>query len=39
VNPNYQNIVKGSIIVGALALDVYARRLASRTPGRDHEAG
>ncbi|MDQ1580881.1 MAG: ribose transport system permease protein [Microbacteriaceae bacterium] len=30
VNPNYQNIVKGSIIVGALALDVYARRLASR---------
>jgi ribose transport system permease protein len=31
VNPNYQNIVKGSIIVGALALDVYARRLAGRT--------
>jgi ribose transport system permease protein len=30
VNPYYQNIVKGSIIVGALALDVYARRLASR---------
>jgi ribose transport system permease protein len=31
VNPNYQDIVKGSIIVGALALDVYARRLAGRT--------
>jgi ribose transport system permease protein len=30
VNPYYQNIVKGSIIVGALALDVYARRLAGR---------
>lgn len=30
VNPYYQNIVKGCIIVGALALDVYARRLAGR---------
>jgi ribose transport system permease protein len=30
VNPNYQDIVKGCIIVGALALDVYARRLAAR---------
>jgi ribose transport system permease protein len=28
VNPYYQDIVKGSIIVGALALDVVARRLA-----------
>jgi ribose transport system permease protein len=28
VNPFYQDIVKGCIIVGALALDVYARRLA-----------
>jgi ribose transport system permease protein len=30
VDPNYQDIVKGCIIVGALALDVYARRLAGR---------
>jgi ribose transport system permease protein len=30
VNPFYQDIVKGCIIVGALALDVYARRLADR---------
>jgi ribose transport system permease protein len=30
VNPYYQDIVKGCIIVGALALDVYARRLAGR---------
>jgi ribose transport system permease protein len=30
VNPYYQDIVKGGIIVGAAALDVYARRLASR---------
>jgi ribose transport system permease protein len=29
-NPFYQNIVKGSIIVGALGLDVWARRLARR---------
>ena len=28
VNPFYQDIVKGCIIVGALGLDVYARRLA-----------
>jgi ribose transport system permease protein len=34
VNPNYQDIVKGSIIVGALALDVYARRLAGRAQAR-----
>jgi ribose transport system permease protein len=34
VNPYYQNIVKGSIIVGALALDVYARRLAGRARDR-----
>jgi ribose transport system permease protein len=33
VNPYYQNIVKGCIIVGALALDVYARRLAGRARG------
>jgi hypothetical protein len=30
INPNYQDIVKGGVIVGALALDVYARRLAGR---------
>lgn len=30
VSPYYQNIVKGAIIVGALALDAYTRRLASR---------
>jgi ribose transport system permease protein len=30
VNPNYQDIVKGCIIIGALALDGYARRLARR---------
>jgi ribose transport system permease protein len=29
VNPYYQNIVKGCIIVGASLLDVHARRLAS----------
>jgi ribose transport system permease protein len=34
VNPNYQDIAKGSIIVGALALDVYARRLAGRARAR-----
>jgi ribose transport system permease protein len=32
VDPNYQYIVKGLIIVGALALDAYARRL-SRAAG------
>jgi ribose transport system permease protein len=31
VNPSYQDIVKGCIIIGALALDAYARRLAGRT--------
>ena len=30
VNPFYQDIVKGVIIVGALALDVYGRRLTRR---------
>jgi ribose transport system permease protein len=29
-NPHYQDIVKGCIIIGALALDNYARRLARR---------
>ena len=33
INPYYQDIVKGVIIVGALALDVYARRLAKRSAG------
>jgi ribose transport system permease protein len=28
IDPNYQDILKGSIIIGALALDVAARRLA-----------
>jgi ribose transport system permease protein len=36
VNPFYQDIVKGCIIVGALALDVYARRLAARARTRPH---
>jgi len=31
VDPNYQNIVKGVIIVGALALDSYTRRLVARS--------
>ena len=31
VDPNYQNIVKGAIIVGALALDSYTRRLVAKT--------
>jgi ribose transport system permease protein len=31
IDPYYQDIVKGSIIVGAAALDVYARRLADRS--------
>ena len=30
INPNYQSIVKGAIIVGALALDSFAGRLAAR---------
>lgn len=30
VDPDYQNIVKGVIIVGALALDAYVRRVADR---------
>jgi ribose transport system permease protein len=36
INPYYQDIVKGCIIVGALALDGYARRLGARAraPGR-----
>jgi ribose transport system permease protein len=34
INPFYQDIVKGCIIVGALALDVYARRLAGRARAR-----
>lgn len=34
VNPFYQNIVKGCIIVGALALDVYAERIARRAATR-----
>lgn len=34
VSPYYQDIVKGVIIVGALALDAYARRLA-RQQGRN----
>ena len=34
VNPFYQNIVKGCIIVGALALDVYAGRIARRAATR-----
>jgi ribose transport system permease protein len=33
-NPYYQDIVKGCIIIGALALDNYARRLASRARTR-----
>jgi ribose transport system permease protein len=38
VNPYYQDIVKGCIIVGALALDVYARRLAGRAGTRPRAA-
>jgi ribose transport system permease protein len=34
VNPNYEDIVKGCIIVGALAVDVYSRRLAGRARTR-----
>jgi ribose/xylose/arabinose/galactoside ABC-type transport system permease subunit len=28
VNSNYQNLVKGLVLIGALAIDVYVRRLA-----------
>ncbi|HMJ36304.1 MAG TPA: ABC transporter permease [Baekduia sp.] len=38
INPYYQDIVKGCIIVGALALDVYARRLAGRARTRPRAA-
>jgi ribose transport system permease protein len=34
INPSYQDIVKGGIIIGALAIDVFARRLAARAPPR-----
>jgi len=34
VNPNYQNIIKGVIIVSALALDAYTRRAAARAASR-----
>jgi ribose transport system permease protein len=34
INPNYQDILKGCIIIGALALDVAARRLAGRAGTR-----
>jgi ribose transport system permease protein len=34
INPSYQDIVKGCIIIGALAIDVFARRLAARAPPR-----
>jgi ribose transport system permease protein len=37
INPSYQDIVKGCIIVGALALDGYARRLAGRARVRPRE--
>jgi ribose transport system permease protein len=30
ISPHYQDIVKGCIIIGALAFDVYVRRLAGR---------
>jgi ribose transport system permease protein len=39
VNPFYQDIVKGCIIVGASGLDVYARRLAGRARTRPRSAG
>jgi ribose transport system permease protein len=42
VNPFYQDIVKGAIIVGALALDVYGRRLmrgSERRPQGDVSPG
>jgi ribose transport system permease protein len=34
VDPNYQDILKGCIIIGALVLDVAARRLADRAGSR-----
>lgn len=34
VDPYYQTIIKGVIIVGALALDAYAQRLAARAASR-----
>ena len=34
VDPSYQDIVKGCIIIGALAFDAYARRLAGRARTR-----
>jgi ribose transport system permease protein len=34
VNPSYQDIVKGCIIIGALAIDVFSRRVAGRAPTR-----
>jgi ribose transport system permease protein len=39
INPSYQDIVKGCIIIGALGLDVYARRLAGRTRVRTTGSG
>jgi ribose/xylose/arabinose/galactoside ABC-type transport system permease subunit len=38
VNPNYQDIVKGCIIIGALALDGYLRRLAGRARASPRDA-
>jgi ribose transport system permease protein len=38
INPSYQDIVKGCIIIGALALDAYARRLAGRARTRPRGA-
>src|SRR5207237_4525632 len=32
VNSNYQNLVKGLVLIGALAIDVYVRRLARASP-------
>jgi ribose transport system permease protein len=34
INPYYQDIVKGCVIIGALAVDVYARRLGERARRR-----
>jgi ribose transport system permease protein len=34
IDPNYQDILKGCIIIGALVLDVVARRLADRAASR-----
>jgi ribose transport system permease protein len=34
INPSYQDIVKGCIIIGALAIDVFARRVAGRAPAQ-----